>query len=253
MKTNKQILFIITFTISTISMVSCGNDDDDNRSPGESITTHKRVADFNGVEYDKEGRIVKSNDYPSVIYGEDEIEVTEKTGSTTIRSVFHLNEDGLIASCDTERNGGVTTYTFEYDEYGRLIKRDGVINFIWDNDNIVKVTSTKNNTTGRVLGTYTYSTDKYVGNVVDYIGYVDNITFYGQFLIDYGYFGKRCKNLCTEYYSYNSEGNEVEQIFMWKYTLDKQGYITKVEETYTSPSSGYTSYPSTVNILYRDL
>ena len=260
MKTNKSSLFLIAALFCTMTITSCNNDDENDggdKGQGGKPTIHKKVADFNGVIYDEQGRITYTPRLRiNVTYGKDKIEVKGISDDNyEFTHTYNLNEDGLIVSGPLGE--------FEYDDEGHLVKMSyevtniagyqetKVVRYIWNDGNITEISSVEAYDRLRKLQTFEYSTDEYIGDVAEYIGYPDNYTN-DEFLIDYGYFGVRCKNLCTRINEYNLDGEKIDRYLTYDYTLNAKGYITKVVEKIITPN-GQANNPYITNISYRDL
>lgn len=257
MKTNKLFLSIFAALFCAMTIISCGNDDENNdgdKGQGGKPTTNKRVADLTGVIYDEQGRITYTPRLKiNVTYGKDKIEVNGTSDDNyEFTHTYILNEKGLIVSGPLGE--------FEYDDNNRLIKQSyevtnfGVtskveMQYVWDDGNIVERAENRSGKLRRIQ-TFEYSTDEYIGDVAEYIGYPDNFTN-DEFLIDYGYFGVRCKNLCTRINEYDLDGKEITRYLTYDYTLDNEGYVTKVVEKIITPNGQAGSYVT--NISYRNL
>lgn len=215
----------------------------------------KRVVDASSFEYDDSGRLTKSYRYPSIVYGTDSIEVTANNDGVRYYFTFYLNDKNLVKSYKyyyNDSNFGIVY--LEYDDTEHLISTQGGVNFIWENGNIVKIR------TKAADHVYTYSSENYIGNIAEYIG---NPTFgaspigsWCSFLSDYGYFGKRCKNLCIQYDTFEvgtENPAKAATQYKYEYTFDESGYVTKVIRRYMHYSNGYEGDPKTTVIKYKNL
>lgn len=250
----KKHLFLLI--ISMVAFAACSKDDGEKSGPSV-----KKVVDFSDLEYDSQGRLIKSREYPEIVYGTDEIRVRVNNDGVYYYFTFYLNADGLVDSYKANYNDFDTgaelipETPLKYDETGHLIA-SGNDTYTWSDGNIVKIRRTPGTLRDIV---FKYSQEEYKGNIAEYIG---NPTFgYGEttwcsFLVDYGYFGKRCKNLCVQIDDFladtetPTEGSSQDK---YEYTFDESGYVTRVVKTYMHYSNGYQGRPRSTTIKYKEV
>lgn len=265
----KERLFLVLPVIMTALFLTACNKNDDNIS-GNGDTLY--VVDNDVYKYDTMGRWTSKtgsspgngSTYKDIVYGDDAITMrtTSDQGYYTIdyNWTLMLNDRGLVETITQSStvNMKSTTSTmsshFTYDDDGQLIKQTtnrvtGTSNtyYEWKDGNIVS--SHTENVAGKLE--YKYSDDTYKGNIIDYIlnPAPIGIGFQCDFLFDYGYFGKRCRNLCIE--EIPSEGSSANHN-TYSYQLDSEGYVIAVTGKYVN-SSGYTGSKESWNIKYRKL
>lgn len=205
-----------------VSITACSEDDEENENGGGGsssssfIGTSMQVTEDGETEnflftYDSQGRIIKVSSTRTDItytYENDKIIVTEKNteyDSWYYRTIYNLNNKGLIISSESGENGyNYDEYIYEYDEQNRLIRCTSDYDwneFIWNGGNIVK--------DGYYDITYYEGKEdtKGINGFVLDIGDMDEVLYAG------GYFGQKSANLIKsaygENYSYSWEGNNV--------------------------------------------
>lgn len=249
----KKHLFLLI--ISMVAFAACSKDDGEKSGPSV-----KKVVDFSDLEYDSQGRLIKSRTYPEIVYGTNEIRVKVKNDMDTYCYTFHLNADGLVDSYKANYNDFDTgremipETSLKYDDTDHLIVA-GSDTYTWSDGNIVKIRVSTNTPSDIV---FKYSQEEYIGEVAEYIG---NPAFrysldWCSFLADYGYFGKRCKNLCIQrddFLADTETPSAAATQYKWEYTFDESGYVTKVSRTYMHYSNGYQGDPKTTTIKYKEV
>ena len=139
---------------------------------------------------------------------------------------YLLNDKGLITS-STNEEGDKSSYTYDANEQLLNIKEETwETNITWQNGNVTKQSLKYN---GQEYDTfeYTYSTNEYKGNLGWFVGGINEID---AFLMDYGYMGKRNKNLLQKEGNYSS----------YEYTLDTEGYVSTIKATSEGEVTTYT-------------
>lgn len=165
-------------------------------------------------------------------------------GGYLAQYTLYLNDRGLVTSYSytqyTEQEGPGNrdmetkgSSAIEYDDTDHIIGiegNSGVCEYIWDNGNIVEVVRTNKKTNSGAKYYYQYTQEEYIGDIAEYIGNPALGPMNGDcsFLFDYGYFGKRCKNLCTVV---DTDATGIPQ-YSYKYTFNEEGYVTRVVQTY---------------------
>lgn len=250
----KKYLFLLIIPMLVFS--ACSEDDGEKARPSVM-----KVVDFSDLEYDNRGRLIKSREYPEIIYGTDEIRVTVKNDNVYYYYTFYLNDKGLVDSFKAEFKGFgsgnelISETSLKYDDTGHLIASGNDI-YTWDGGNIVKI---RRATTPPRDIVFKYSQEEYKGYIAEYIGnptFGKGVTTWCSFLTDYGYFGKRCKNLCTQiddFWANTEIPSEGATQYKYAYTFDKSGYVSRVSRTYMHYSNGYQGNPKSITLKYKEL
>ncbi|MDL2330934.1 IPT/TIG domain-containing protein [Odoribacter sp. OttesenSCG-928-A06] len=159
--------------------------------------------------------------------------------------VFLLGSNGLISEATDVRNNSGDKYYYTYNTKNQLIAVNSVgyavEELIWENDNIVKITYKGGD------AHFTYANHLNIANLdlAVYLGDFDVLQDY--YLIGHGYMGKRNKNLLKEY-------STSEYVFSYEYTLDVDGYVTEINQYFTSlgGSNNSKKLSGTYTITYLD-
>ena len=230
--------------------VACSDDDDDDEKdkPAGKEKLISKITEISdeypdepaiySYEYDEKGRITKRYDEDNTHvftykYNQNSILVTDQYGA--IESEYTLNDKGFIISCIEIQNSEATTTNYTYDNNDQLIKIDvdptgrfhSIYYYTWIDGNIQTIK--KESYYGSELEhtsvtTFTYTEHEYDKFLISSLWGEDFLPSDGEdVLMDQGYTGKRCKNLIA---TVGDSSN--------KYIFDKEGYITKIEQT------GYT-------------
>ena len=229
-------IFLLLALFATV-FVACSDDDEKDKPAGKEKLVSKISVVENGhnydilFTYDAQGRITKIvNNDPE---GISTTTYTYETGKIVAKEVeneyvitYLLNDKGLITS-STNEEGDKSSYTYDANEQLLNIKEETwETNITWQNGNVTKQ-SLKDNGQEYDTFEYTYSINEYKGNLGWFVGGINEID---AFLMDYGYMGKRNKNLLQKEGNYSS----------YEYTLDTEGYVSTIKATSEGEVTTYT-------------
>lgn len=219
--------------------VAC-SDDDDEKDDDKPTTKQKLVSkivesDSDGseetlFEYDKNGLISKiTNEEETYKFTIEDTKITVETyeeGSVRYKEEYQLNDKRLVTSCKYNNSYSSTDgmYNFKtdfytYDDNNQLIKC-GDYTFTWKDGNI---TEQKDN--NGFSYAYNYFPNEYKSYLGWFVGGLED--FSNHFIMDYGYMGKRNKNLVKQ----TTEIENMDQsTYTYEYKYDSDGYVTSIKE-----------------------
>lgn len=243
MKKNSIFLFFNALSLLlSLSFSACSSDDDENYN--ENLP--KKVCTNSNSQYDAQGRLISSSSYKVTYYQDSIVVNSASTADHEFVYIFYLNEKGLIDKYMMSHYNAALKLgdTYEYNDQNQMCKR-GSFECVWKDGNLIQI---KDTTNGEIIQSYKYSDQEYIGNVAEFIGYPDIPSSWCTFLWDYGYFGKRCKNLCIE-----ADFPSLNMRYFYEYTLDDEGYVSKIKRSYIHTSNGYQGPTSYINLSYQYL
>lgn len=238
MKKNTFLLFANALVLLlNLSFSACSYDDEN---------LPKKICTNRNAQYDTQGRLVSSVSYKVAYYKDSIVVNSASTADHKFLYIFYLNEKGLIYKYKSSHYTQALKIgdTFEYNDQNQMCKK-GPYECIWKDDNLVQLKDTRD---GEIIQSYKYSDQKYIGNVAELIGYPEIPSSWCIFLWDYGYFGKRCENLCIE-----ADFPTSNMRYFYEYTLDNEGYVSKIKKSYIHPLNGYQGETRYSYISYRYL
>lgn len=254
------LLAIVMVTVFSAGLFSCNSDNEESNTDGPKRLTRIVIEDIdtNGVgknrgnvsfSYDSEGRIVsfvkrtQDNGYSDIVeshyqYGDDfifnekiEDENTGSNQSIVIERHRYSIENGLIVTDSTissnRSNMRVNTYT--YDDEKRLVaittrSYGGSVyttEFVWEDGNLIEMKD------GDYTFSYDYTTLPWKKGVTADFGFLLD-----TFLWDAGYFGKRSKNLPSQF-EYKSRYGFESGLYSYEYTFSG-GLVSEIILGYKS-------------------
>ena len=238
-------IYLLVMLLATV-FVACSDDDDkdEDKTTGKEKLVSKIIdtSESGNVsetlfEYDSKGRITKivNNDpedtSPTTTYTYETGKIIAKEVENGQTITYTLNDKGLVTSSTNEK-GEKSNYT--YDANDQLLNvKEGTweTSITWQNGNVIKQ-SLKSDGQEYDTFEYTYSTNEYKGNLG---WFVDGINEIDAFLMDYGYMGKRNKNLVQQ----TTET-------LYEYTFDNEGYVTIIKEYNIYDGKKELEYTTTV-------
>ncbi|GEM_PF-1059642 len=249
-------IFLLMMLLATV-FVACSDDDDekDDDKPTGKVKLVSKImeSDSDGseeilFEYDKNGLISKMKDEEETYeFTFEETKITVKTygeGNVKFKEEYKLNDKGLVTSCQyntsyssTEGLENFKTDFYTYDDNNQLIKC-GDYTYTWQDGNIIEQ---KHNTSFGYNYAYSYFPNEYKSYLGWFVGGLED--FSNHFLMDYGYMGKRNKNLVKQ--TKEIQNHDL-STYTYEYEYDSDGYVTSIKE-YTG-----TELNKTYTITYKE-
>ncbi|WP_148371866.1 DUF4595 domain-containing protein [Bacteroides bouchesdurhonensis] len=269
MKTFRLIGMALLAVVMCVNFASCSDDDEEPiKNDDGVITNQKQLMQIKMVDdsdvitwdftYDSKSRLISINHAESYDDGETYRDITNFTWSNNtivaedddVISTYSLNDNLVRTIRQTRDNSWERKRTFAYNSSNQVVNIQtteesytDTDSYTWDNDRIVKLTSTEKGSyhNDEYVYEYTYNGKTCKGYFPLYSPYDSDDIFY----VHPELIGLRCSQLPDQVYS---KDKYYENIDKFTYTFDKDGYVESctVVGTYKNLSDNTTDTETTI-------